>query len=113
MDEPRKTWTMLPGEDFACEAFRDEADGRIVHITIIPRLRDEQIAHYAAQGLVNVEADYQDFCRRFNYSPYSEVAMSRFVEFLATEDLTDGLDAVATPDPWGSWKVRGVSAYEG
>lgn len=77
MNESRKTWTLLPGEDFACEAFKSTT-GRIVHITIIARLRDEQIAHYATEGLVNVEADYQDFCRRHAASPYLAAAMDAF-----------------------------------
>lgn len=77
MNEDRKTWTLLPGEDFACEAFA-HADGRIVHITIIPRLRDEQIAHYAAEGLVNVEAEYQDFCRQQAVNPFTEKAIHAF-----------------------------------
>jgi hypothetical protein len=82
----RPTWTLLQGEDFATEAFID-AGNVVVHVTIIPRLRAEQLAHYASEGLRHVEADYQDFCRRFNYSPYSETAIHRFQEFQAWEDL--------------------------
>lgn len=46
----RTYWTLLPGEDFNAETFVD-ADGRAVYVTIIPRLRAEQIAHYASEGL--------------------------------------------------------------
>lgn len=87
MHEGRKTWTLLPNEDFACEAFIDQATKLVTHVTIIPRLRAEQLAHYASEGLTHAEADFQDFCRRFNYSPYSEVAIHRFQEFQTWEDV--------------------------
>lgn len=47
----RKTYELLPGEDFHAERFLKVATGAEVWVTIIPRLRAEQVADLIAEGM--------------------------------------------------------------
>ena len=50
----RRTWMLNENEDFHCESFLEVATGEVRWITIIPRCREEQVAHYLTEGLLPI-----------------------------------------------------------